>query len=270
FDMSDDDVVTLRHQRRLSVKFGSLAQIIAYKDPFPDLATVRSMVATEELRLRSRSSVLPTGTTSSAPQVGTLPMHAGSQSGGLNVSQQQQLLQLLQAQNPLWPNLVSMAYQANLGPQLHQASSLVNSRPNKPSAHNNRLFSRVLYKVRLQQIGHATLLPQAFKYMPLRNPTDANWKWILQPPGFRDSQHPDHVCLLQRSLYGLKQAPRAWFQRFAAYAARYALELLGACVACSLVILYRTPVDTDLWLYADGDLWSDTTYIASLCGAFRI
>ncbi|GJR66175.1 hybrid signal transduction histidine kinase M [Tanacetum coccineum] len=93
----------------------------------PDLATVRSMVATEELRLRSRSSVLPTGTTLSAPQVllaeassrnqtgwnnrerdnrtttreGTLPMHAGSQSGGLNVSQQQQLLQLLQAQQTM-------------------------------------------------------------------------------------------------------------------------------------------------------------------------
>ncbi|GJR36593.1 ribonuclease H-like domain-containing protein [Tanacetum coccineum] len=41
---------------------------LAHKDPFPDLATVRSMVATEELRLHSRSSILPTGTTSSAPQ----------------------------------------------------------------------------------------------------------------------------------------------------------------------------------------------------------
>ncbi|GKD84837.1 hybrid signal transduction histidine kinase M [Tanacetum coccineum] len=67
-DMSDDDVVTYAING-LSDKYGSLAQIIAYKDPFPDLATVRSMVATEELRIRSRSSVLPTGTTSSAPQV---------------------------------------------------------------------------------------------------------------------------------------------------------------------------------------------------------
>ncbi|GJR36599.1 hypothetical protein Tco_1212283 [Tanacetum coccineum] len=42
--------------------------------------------------------------------------------------------------------------QANLGPQLHQASSLVNRRPNKPSAHNSRLFSQVLYKVRLKRL----------------------------------------------------------------------------------------------------------------------
>ncbi|GKF13166.1 hybrid signal transduction histidine kinase M, partial [Tanacetum coccineum] len=56
-DMSDDDVVTYAING-LSDKYGSLAQIIAHKDPFPDLATVRSMVATEELRLRSWSSVL--------------------------------------------------------------------------------------------------------------------------------------------------------------------------------------------------------------------
>nr|GFB13566.1 ribonuclease H-like domain-containing protein [Tanacetum cinerariifolium] len=34
---------------------------------------------------------------------------------------------------------------------------------------------------------------------------------MQQPLGFRNSQHPDYVCVLQRSLYGLKQAPRAWF-----------------------------------------------------------
>ncbi|GJS97884.1 ribonuclease H-like domain-containing protein [Tanacetum coccineum] len=35
--------------------------------------------------------------------------------------------------------------------------------------------------------------------------------YMHQPPGFRDPEHPDYVCLLQRSLYGLKQAPHAWF-----------------------------------------------------------
>ncbi|GJW39704.1 ribonuclease H-like domain-containing protein [Tanacetum coccineum] len=44
--------------------------------------------------------------------------------------------------------------------------------------------------------------------------------YMHQPPGFNDLDHPDYVCLLQRSLYGLKQAPRAWYQRFASYATR--------------------------------------------------
>ncbi|KAJ9536884.1 hypothetical protein OSB04_029617 [Centaurea solstitialis] len=41
--------------------------------------------------------------------------------------------------------------------------------------------------------------------------------YMYQPPGFRDPDHPDYVCLLKKSLYGLKQAPRAWYQRFADY-----------------------------------------------------
>ncbi|GKD60181.1 ribonuclease H-like domain-containing protein [Tanacetum coccineum] len=62
--------------------------------------------------------------------------------------------------------------------------------------------------------------------------------YMHQPPGFRDLQHPDHVCLLQRSLYGLKQAPRAWFQRFAAYAAR--------------VGFYHSRCDSSLFIYRQG------------------
>ncbi|GKA37541.1 hybrid signal transduction histidine kinase M [Tanacetum coccineum] len=67
-DVSEDDVVTYAING-LSDKYGSLAQIIAHKDPFPDLATVRSMVTTEEMRIRSKPSNLPSNNTSNAPQV---------------------------------------------------------------------------------------------------------------------------------------------------------------------------------------------------------
>ncbi|GJR66292.1 ribonuclease H-like domain-containing protein [Tanacetum coccineum] len=73
--------------------------------------------------------------------------------------------------------------------------------------------------------------------------------YMHQPPGFRDPRHPDHVFLLQRSLYGLKQAPRAWFQRFAAYAAR--VDFLHSRCDSSLFI-YRQGSDTAyLLLYVD-------------------
>ncbi|GKA90445.1 hybrid signal transduction histidine kinase M, partial [Tanacetum coccineum] len=64
--MDDDDIVTYAING-LSEKYRSLAQILA--DPFPDLATVRTMVTTEEMRLRSKQPILSTSTTSSSPQV---------------------------------------------------------------------------------------------------------------------------------------------------------------------------------------------------------
>ncbi|XP_019239916.1 PREDICTED: uncharacterized protein LOC109219897 [Nicotiana attenuata] len=35
--------------------------------------------------------------------------------------------------------------------------------------------------------------------------------YMSQPPGFKDSRHPDSVRLLKKAPYGIKQAPRAWF-----------------------------------------------------------
>ena len=37
--------------------------------------------------------------------------------------------------------------------------------------------------------------------------------YMEQPPGFKNLDHPNYVCWLNKSLYGLKQAPRAWFHK---------------------------------------------------------
>nr|GFA72140.1 hybrid signal transduction histidine kinase M [Tanacetum cinerariifolium] len=71
-DVSEDDVVTYAING-LSDKYGSLAQIIAHKEPFPDLATMRLMVSTEEMRLWSKSPIQPTNMNASAPQETYLP-----------------------------------------------------------------------------------------------------------------------------------------------------------------------------------------------------
>jgi hypothetical protein len=36
--------------------------------------------------------------------------------------------------------------------------------------------------------------------------------YVEQPPGFEDSEYPNHVYKLSNTLYGLKQAPRAWYE----------------------------------------------------------
>jgi hypothetical protein len=36
--------------------------------------------------------------------------------------------------------------------------------------------------------------------------------YVVQPPGFEDSEYPNHVYKLSKALYGLKRAPRAWYE----------------------------------------------------------
>ncbi|GJZ12042.1 hybrid signal transduction histidine kinase M [Tanacetum coccineum] len=63
----DDDYIVTYAINDLSEKYGSLAQIIAHKDPYPDIATVRTMVTTEEMCLWSKQPILSTSTTLSSP-----------------------------------------------------------------------------------------------------------------------------------------------------------------------------------------------------------
>ncbi|GJT57003.1 reverse transcriptase domain-containing protein [Tanacetum coccineum] len=105
-DVSQDDVVTYAING-LSDKYGSLAQIIAHKEPFPDLFIVRLMVSTEEMRIRNKFSLPMSSTRSNSSQnntrTNTSNMHTGIGFGnrGLDLAAQQQLLSLLQAQNTL-------------------------------------------------------------------------------------------------------------------------------------------------------------------------
>ncbi|GJS01286.1 hybrid signal transduction histidine kinase M [Tanacetum coccineum] len=95
----------------------------------------------------SRSSGTPRNSNNSTTHThtqGTLPMHAGSQSGRLNVSQQQQLLQLLQEaqQTMLGPNLVSKWLNSGQSrPQLPPGLPFWSTDdPNKPQTHKHQLF----------------------------------------------------------------------------------------------------------------------------------
>nr|KYP56105.1 Copia protein [Cajanus cajan] len=41
--------------------------------------------------------------------------------------------------------------------------------------------------------------------------------YVEQPPGFENSEFPNHVFKLKKALYGLKQAPRAWYERLSKF-----------------------------------------------------
>nr|GEV65142.1 ribonuclease H-like domain-containing protein [Tanacetum cinerariifolium] len=82
--------------------------------------------------------------------------------------------------------------------------------------------------------------------------------YMHQPPGFRDSKYPDHVCLLQRSLDGLKQAPRALFQRFASYIIRFGFQ---SSRCDSSLFIYMHEMDTAyLLLYVDDIMLTASSY----------
>jgi len=73
--------------------------------------------------------------------------------------------------------------------------------------------------------------------------------YMEQPPGFKDSQRPHHVCLLKKSLYGLRQAPRAWFEKFSNFLLEYGF--FCSSTDPSLFILHTGTETILLLLYVD-------------------
>ena len=66
--ISSDDVVTFALEG-LPAKYDNVSTIIAHREVFPDLKTVRSMLTTEEMRLKSRAQDAFVDSTSSSPMV---------------------------------------------------------------------------------------------------------------------------------------------------------------------------------------------------------
>ncbi|GJZ56094.1 hybrid signal transduction histidine kinase M [Tanacetum coccineum] len=66
--MNSDDVVTFALES-LPAKYDNVSTIIAHRGPFPDLKTVRSMLTTEEMRLKSREQDTLVDATSSSLMV---------------------------------------------------------------------------------------------------------------------------------------------------------------------------------------------------------
>lgn len=88
--------------------------------------------------------------------------------------------------------------------------------------------------------------------------------FMVQPPGFINSQYPDHVCKLRKSLYGLKQSPRAWYMKLSAFLQDYGF--ITSKTDTSLFIYRRQGICIYFLVYVDDILVlsNDSTSIATL------
>ncbi|GJV39678.1 hybrid signal transduction histidine kinase M [Tanacetum coccineum] len=178
--MDDDDIVTYAING-LSEKYGSLAQIIAHKDPFPDLATVRTMVTTEEMRLRSKQPILSTSTTSSSPQVLLATSQPRIQDNRNNRDRD--------ARNE---NKTEICRNFGRGQQPVQHNNTMGLRPNAPpgfqqtqphqptfgfNGHQQALYSAVVQNQSASSgsTSQETQLPHAFNTLTLQDPANSNW-----------------------------------------------------------------------------------------------
>ncbi|GJS63915.1 hypothetical protein Tco_0678479 [Tanacetum coccineum] len=150
----------------------------------------------EELRLRSRSSVLHTGTTSSAPQVLLAEASSRNQTGWNNhewdnrTTTREVLLANCNNFNNYAPlrGLYLCMLDSNLGglcgfecmysQRTAASTTLTSQQPGWPNCGFKGIIRPIWPTATPGSTpanGQATLLPQAFNTMTLRDPTDANW-----------------------------------------------------------------------------------------------
>jgi hypothetical protein len=88
--------------------------------------------------------------------------------------------------------------------------------------------------------------------------------YVEQPPGFEDSEYPNHVYRLSKALYGLKQAPRAWYECL-----RDFLVANGYKVGKADPTLFTKTLENDLFvcqIYVDDIIFGSTN--ESICEEF--
>jgi hypothetical protein len=88
--------------------------------------------------------------------------------------------------------------------------------------------------------------------------------YVEQPPGFEDSEYPDHVYKLYKALYGLKKALRAWYECL-----RDFLITNGSKVRKVDPTLFTKTIANDLFvcqIYVDDIIFGSTN--KSICEVF--
>jgi hypothetical protein len=67
--------------------------------------------------------------------------------------------------------------------------------------------------------------------------------YVEQPPGFEDSEYPNHVYKLSKALYGLKHVPRAWYECMRGFKVRKADPTLFTKTVAKDLFIYQFYVD---------------------------
>ena len=136
----------------------------------------------------------------------------------------------------------------------YKARLVANGKSQQPGIDCDETFSPVVKPATIRAVLHvATVNDWPLRQLDVKNAfLHGDLKetvYMHQPPGFKDPNKPDHVCLLRRSLYGLKQAPRAWYTRFSTFATKFGFT--QSISDPSLFVLPRGRDIAYLLLYVD-------------------